>query len=243
MTMVTLDALLCEPGVREVLELRSRVGLVALHGGSLDRMTDVIAAAAAARSGASLYMVVQPEDLRWHLPSSLMGRGASDGLDRLLDHVDVILSLHGHGCDGLLLDTPWDPSHGHADWSRSASILLGGRDRGLATWLADRLRAALPSYRVVDDLDLVPPSLRGLHPANVANLARGGVQIEMPPSVRGLGPLGGGERRARAGLQPETAALVDALATAAVDLATIIVGAPPTWQGGFHGQPGADHRP
>jgi phage replication-related protein YjqB (UPF0714/DUF867 family) len=59
-----LDLLLREPGVDEVLELRSPVGFLALHGGAQDRVTDEIASAAAGDAGASLYAVVQPATLR-----------------------------------------------------------------------------------------------------------------------------------------------------------------------------------
>ena len=40
-------ALLDTTGVREVCELRSRVGFMAYHGGNLEEMTDVIAHRAA----------------------------------------------------------------------------------------------------------------------------------------------------------------------------------------------------
>src|SRR5207253_4144079 len=66
---VRLAALLEEPGVEEVLSLAGPVGFLALHGGGQDRVTDEIASAAAARSGASLYALVQPPTLRWHIPS------------------------------------------------------------------------------------------------------------------------------------------------------------------------------
>jgi phage replication-related protein YjqB (UPF0714/DUF867 family) len=51
--------------------------------------------------------------------------------------------------------------------------------------LAAALRGALPDYRFVDDLELMPPELRGVHPANPVNRPRGGgVQIELPPRIR-----------------------------------------------------------
>ena len=56
------------PGCARSSTLRSRFGFMAFHGGSLEKGTDDIAAAAAERCGASLYAVIQPPDLRWHLP-------------------------------------------------------------------------------------------------------------------------------------------------------------------------------
>ena len=91
--------LLAAHGVEERLVLRSRVGFMAFHGGSLERMTDVIAEAAAEPAGASFYAVVQPDDLRWHVPSKFIDPAASPSLTAFLDHVDVAIALHGYGRD------------------------------------------------------------------------------------------------------------------------------------------------
>src|SRR5438132_8806057 len=63
-----LDQLLASPGVAERLVTGSRFGFCALHGG-LEQGTAEIAEAAAAAAGASFYAVVQPDNLRWHVPS------------------------------------------------------------------------------------------------------------------------------------------------------------------------------
>jgi phage replication-related protein YjqB (UPF0714/DUF867 family) len=76
------------------------------------------------------------------------------------------------------------------------------------------LAAALPDHEVVTELDAIPPELRGLHVANPVNRpAAGGVQVELPPRVRGLTPHWAGW--SGAGLPPPTEALVAALAEAA----------------------------
>jgi phage replication-related protein YjqB (UPF0714/DUF867 family) len=189
--------LLATPGVEEVLEVRSRFGFLAFHGGSLERATDVVAMAAAERAGASCYAVLQPPDLRWHLPSTRFTPEASPALATFLGHVDVAVALHGYGRAGL--------------WT---SLLLGGTSRELATHVGRALVAALPDHEVVTDLDGIPPELRGLHPANPVNLpAEGGVQLELPPRVRGLTPHWADW--AGPGLPPPTEALVTALAEAA----------------------------
>ena len=73
---------------------------------------------------------------------------------------------------------------------RWTTIAVGGVDRELAVELATRLRAGLFDYEVVDDLDDIPPAYRGVHPANPVNrLRRGGVQLELPPRVRGHSPV------------------------------------------------------
>ena len=45
-----------------LLSVDGRFGFLAFHGGSLERMTDVVATEAADASGASLYAVLQPDE-------------------------------------------------------------------------------------------------------------------------------------------------------------------------------------
>lgn len=189
--------LLAEPGVEEVLELRSRIGFMAFHGGSLERQTDVVAVDAAARSGASVYAVVQPFGLRWHIPSIEVSPAESPNLQQFVDHVDVAIAIHGFGREGC--------------WT---SLLLGGSNRDLAAHLTAHLEPALPDYTIVGELDEIPRELRGLHPRNPVNLpSGGGVQLELPPRVRGTTPHFADWRGP--GHPPPMEALVDALATAA----------------------------
>src|SRR5918994_1463776 len=110
-----LGDLLATPGVEELCELGSRFGFMALHGGNLERGTDTIARAAADRAGASLYAVVQPPDLRWHVPSVAYDPKDSPCLATFLAHVDTVVTVHGYGREGL--------------W---ATLLVGGRNRPLA---------------------------------------------------------------------------------------------------------------
>jgi len=168
-----LHELLAHPGVTERCDRRGPLGFMAFHGGSLERMTDLIATEAAERSGSSLYVVAQPEDLRWHVPSRCFDPAHSPALAGFLDHVDDVVAVHGFGRTGLF-----------------TTLLLGGSGRGGAAALAGPLAAALPDYEVVDDLEGIPVELRGLHPHNPVNRVRGeGVQLELPPRVRGLGPF------------------------------------------------------
>lgn len=188
--------LLAEPGVEEILELRSRIGLLAFHGGALERKTDVVAVDAAARCGASVYAVVQPVGLRWHIPSIDVSPDDSTALRAFVEHVDVAIAVHGFGREGC--------------WT---SLLLGGSNRALAAHLAAHLGPALPDYTVVADLDEIPGELRGLHPRNPVNLPRGGgVQLELPPRVRGTTPHFQGWEGP--GHPPPMEALIGALATA-----------------------------
>jgi phage replication-related protein YjqB (UPF0714/DUF867 family) len=164
--------LLATPGVHEESVLRSTFGFMAFHGGNLERVTDDIARTAAERSGASYYGVIQDYPLREHLPSIEVNPRSSPVLAAFVAHVDIVIAIHGYGRDGL--------------WT---SLLLGGSNRELASNVAQVLAPKLPGYTIIDDLETIPKELRGLHPQNPVNLPRlGGVQIELPPRIRGLTP-------------------------------------------------------
>jgi phage replication-related protein YjqB (UPF0714/DUF867 family) len=193
--------LLARDGVEERVELRGRVGFLAFHGGNLERLTDEIASVAAARAGASLYAVVQHAPLREHLPSTEVTPEASPALASFLESVDVAIAVHGYGRDGF--------------WTK---ILLGGTNRPFAQAVAARLDVALDGFDAVVDLDAIPKELRGQHALNPVNLPRhGGVQIELPPRVRGLTPHAASFPRCGEGRIPWTNRLIDALVLAAAD--------------------------
>ena len=153
--------------------LRSRFGFMAFHGGSLEEMTDVIAADAAERSGASYYGLIQPDDLQWHIPSHKLSPDDSPTMAAFIEHVDVVVTVHGYGRQNLF-----------------TSLLIGGQNRSLADHVGPILRRHLPAYDIRTDLESVPTDLRGQHPQNPVNLPREqGVQIELPPRVRGSSPF------------------------------------------------------
>jgi phage replication-related protein YjqB (UPF0714/DUF867 family) len=188
---------LAEPGAVERLELRSPFGFMAFHGGALERQTDRIATAAAERGDASLYVVAHPGPHPPHFPSTAVLPEHSAALHTFLHHVEVVVTVHGYGRDGMF-----------------TSLLLGGSNRDLAATLRDELSAALPDYDILDDLEAIPRELRGMHRDNPVNVPPlGGVQLELPPRVRGLGPRWADWDGA--GFVPPAAALVDALARVA----------------------------
>ncbi len=200
MAQPTFAQLLALDGVIEESELRSSFGFMAFHGGGLEEMTDVIARAAAERSGASYYGVLHPPQWELHLPSTRVAPADSPCLAQFVDHVDVVVTVHGFGRPALM-----------------TSLLLGGQNRELARHVAGHLRRVLPAYEVIDVLDDIPKELRGIHARNPVNLPAGrGVQIELPPRVRGSSPLWWDWE---GGLTPHTEALIDGLAAAAASFA------------------------
>jgi phage replication-related protein YjqB (UPF0714/DUF867 family) len=114
-----------------------------------------------------------------------------------VEHVDVVITVHGFG-----RDTMW------------TTLLLGGQNRTFAHHVAGHLRTALPDYTVETTLHEMPRELRGMHHLNPVNLPRQqGVQIELPPRVRGRSPIWADWPSGT--LTPHTTALIDALALAA----------------------------
>lgn len=155
--------------VTERCQLGGRFGVMAYHGGNLERTTDAIASEVAERTGASLYTVTQAHPHRHHLPSIAIDPQQSDALREFLEHVEIVVTVHGYGRRRL--------------WRH---LLLGGRNRALAQHIATHLRDGLSSrYRVIDDLEAIPKALRGQHRRNPVNLPTdSGVQIELPPTLR-----------------------------------------------------------
>ena len=173
MSQPTFAELLAMPGVVEECELRGRFGFMAYHGGALEETTDVIARQAALASGASYYGVLQPESLLVHLPSILVTPDQSPPLEAFLDHVDVVVTVHGFGRRPLF-----------------TSILLGGRNRGSRLTSPHTCERHCPSTRSSTTWSSIPIELQGTHARNPVNLPPdAGVQLELPPRARGCGPI------------------------------------------------------
>ena len=152
----------------EELEIRSEIGLMAYHGGTLEKATDAIARETAELCGASYYGLIQTNDDPLHFPSTKLFEYASENLNIFFQHVRVVITIHGYGREHLF-----------------HSVLLGGRNRALASHLASFLKMALPDYSFENDLEQIPKELRGLHPKNPVNIpALTGVQVELPPTLR-----------------------------------------------------------
>jgi phage replication-related protein YjqB (UPF0714/DUF867 family) len=161
-----LSELIASRGVVEELVLTGPIGVMAIHGG-LEAATAEIASAVSAAAGASRYALIQPTDLRWHVPSTRFDPSHSPALQAFVGHVTAAVSIHGFGWRGL-----------------EDTVLVGGRNRLLAEVVGDAVRAGTKLH-VVTDLEAIPRGLRGLHPANPVNLPpQGGVQVELSVGAR-----------------------------------------------------------
>ncbi len=161
-----LRELMATSGVREIMERRGPLGMMALHGG-LEERTYEMAAETAAGCGASLYAVVLPANLKWHVPSVLFDPRQSAAMTSFLRWVSAAVSLHGFGRPGY-----------------EGVVLLGGRNRSLARRLASAM-SVHTELRIISELDAIPADLRGVNPANPVNLpSGGGVQVELSPQAR-----------------------------------------------------------
>ena len=175
--------------------MRSGVGFMALHGGSQDRGTDQLARRAAQQSGASYYAIVQPRGLRVHLTSRLHNPDHSERLQGFLRHVEIAISVHGFGRDsfsfwvdpgrGPMLDL-YGPALRGTQTGPLRGIIVGGRNSDLLQAARRHLRDRFAGYHVADERVRL-----GFHPDNPVNLpSAAGIQIELPPGLRGIGDFG-----------------------------------------------------
>jgi phage replication-related protein YjqB (UPF0714/DUF867 family) len=213
-----LAELLAMPGVREECILRSSVGFMALHGGSQDRGTDQIASRSAEQAGASYYAIIHPPGLRVHLTSRLHNPDHSAHLRAFLAHVKVAISVHGFGRDGFafwvdshrgLIIEPYGPAIRGRQTGPLRGIIVGGLNAPLLGAARDLFQGRLEGYHVADERVRL-----GFHPDNPVNLPSDhGVQVELPPGLRGIGDFG-------ETLVPRKDALVSEVVAALVELAT-----------------------
>jgi phage replication-related protein YjqB (UPF0714/DUF867 family) len=217
-----LAELLTLPGVHEECVLRSTVGFMALHAGSQDRGTDQIANRAAEQAGASYYAIIQPAGLRVHLTSRRNNPDHSVLLRTFLQHVDIAISVHGFGRDsfslwidperGLVIE-PYGPAMRGNQTGPLRGVIVGGRNDGLLDAARQSLKDRFAGYHVADERVRL-----GFHPDNPVNLPISrGIQIELPPGLRGIGDYGEDFAPRQDGIVTEAVAALVELANRATD--------------------------
>ena len=203
------------PGVVEICSLRSPIGFMALHGGSQDRGTHEIASRAAEQSGASYYAIVQPSGVRAHLTSRRHNPDHSQRLRDFLAHVQIAISVHGFGRDsfdltvdatrGIVVE-PYGPAVRGRQTGPLRGIILGGRNSQLLDAARGLFHDRFQGFHVADERIRL-----GFDPDNPVNLpVSHGVQIELPPGLRGIGDFGERLVPSEDGVVPEViAALIE----------------------------------
>jgi phage replication-related protein YjqB (UPF0714/DUF867 family) len=130
-----------------------------------------------------------------HLTSRLHNPDHSAHLRAFLDHVDVAISVHGFGRDafafwldpdqGLIVE-PYGPAVRGRQTGPLRGIIVGGRNAQLLDAARELLGERFDGYHVADERVRL-----GFHPDNPVNLPSSqGVQIELPPGLRGIGDFG-----------------------------------------------------
>ena len=203
--------------------MRSAVGFLALHGGSQDRGTDQLASRAAEQSGSSYYAIVQPTGLRVHLTSRLHNPDHSETLQSFLQHVEIAISVHGFGREGFSVWVdpergpviePYGPALRGRQTGPLRGIIVGGLNGDMVDSARRLLHDRFAGYHVADERVRL-----GFHPDNPANLPSAhGIQIELPPGLRGIGDLGEQLVPSADGLVTEVVAALVELAESARDL-------------------------
>ena len=203
--------------------MRSAVGFLALHGGSQDRGTDQLASWAAEQSGSSYYAIVQPSGLGVHLTSRLHNPDHSETLQSFLQHVEIAISVHGFGREGFsvwvdpergLMIEPYGPALRGRQTGPLRGIIVGGQNGDLLDAARRLLHDRFAGYHVADERVRL-----GFHPDNPVNLPSAhGIQIELPPGLRGIGDLGEQLVPSADGLVAEVVSALVELAESARDL-------------------------
>ena len=168
----------------EHLHLGTSLGLVAIHGGGIEPGTEEIARFVADHSGASLYVFAGRRatgNLPLHRPSHLMELQDRPLVKKFLNHVNVAISIHGHG-------------------RNERCAYVGGLHQAMVQQFVEVAQAALSHYEWIFDPESIPPEIRGQNPNNIVNLPPAqGMQLELPRDLRRTKPTPDGRKFEPAG--------------------------------------------
>jgi phage replication-related protein YjqB (UPF0714/DUF867 family) len=148
--------------------LQGSVGVMAIHGGNIERGTEQLANYVARNAHASLYVIsprTQKRDWKYHISSNKIDARESRILTEFLTHVRTAISIHGHVI-------------------KKNVLCIGGLNHTLRKTVIHSLK---DGFNVVDALEEggICKNLAGGNEKNVVNLPREkGVQIEIPLMMR-----------------------------------------------------------
>jgi phage replication-related protein YjqB (UPF0714/DUF867 family) len=165
---MNLAQLLLVPDIHEYSILQGPIGVMAIHGGNIERGTEQLANYIARNSHASLYVIsprTQKRDWKYHISSNKINPQESKLLTEFLAHVRTAISIHGHVI-------------------KKTVLCIGGLNHTLRKTIIHSLK---DSFEVVDALEEggICKNLAGRNERNVVNLPpEKGVQIEIPLMLR-----------------------------------------------------------
>ncbi len=168
----------------EFLRLGGPLGLLAIHGGGIEPGTEEIARFVAHHSGGSLYIYAGRRatgNLSLHRPSHGLGHEHRPLAIRFLNHVETVISIHGHG-------------------RNQNCAYVGGLHQTMGQRFVEIVRPVLPQYEWISDPEIIPPGIRGRNPNNIVNLPPAkGMQLELPRELRETRPTSDGKHFEPAG--------------------------------------------
>jgi phage replication-related protein YjqB (UPF0714/DUF867 family) len=163
-----LAELIAHQGVVEYSILQGKVGVMAIHGGNIERGTEQMANYIASHSNSSLYVIsprTRRRDWKFHISSNKINPAESEKLHQFLDHVSTAISIHGHVI-------------------KRKVICVGGLNDDLRRKIVESLQE---DFAVIDAVEEggICRNLSARNPKNIVNLMREkGVQIEIPLILR-----------------------------------------------------------
>lgn len=166
--MMKLAELITSKDVLEYSILQGKVGMMAIHGGNIERGTEQIAYYVAHHSDSSLYVIsprTKKRDWKFHISSNKINPKESEKLSTFLNHVSTAISIHGHVIKRNI-------------------ICVGGLNHILRRKIVESLS---DDFEVTDAMEDggICRNLSARNPKNVVNLTRDrGVQMEIPLTLR-----------------------------------------------------------
>ncbi len=163
-----LAELIAHTDVIEYSILQGKVGMMAIHGGNIERGTEQIAHYTATHSNSSLYVIsprTQKRDWKFHISSNKINPNESENLSQFLEHISTAISIHGHVI-------------------KKSVICVGGLNNSLRRKVVASLGEDFDVVDAVEEAGICR-NLSARNPKNVVNYAKEkGVQIEIPLTFR-----------------------------------------------------------
>lgn len=156
---------------RDVVEysiVQGKLGVMAIHGGNIERGTEQIAHYVATHSDSSLYVIsprTPKRDWSFHISSNKVNVRESEKLLQFFNHVSTVITIHGHVM-------------------KKDVICVGGLNDFLRKKVVETLGEDFDVVDATEDGG-VYRNFSARNPRNIANLPRQkGVQMEIPLSLR-----------------------------------------------------------